>query len=50
MLAAVDLDLMQSGSITIGVQRQTEMNPIKIVFAGMKDHLHSYKGYPRING
>ena len=50
MLAAVDLDLMQSGSMAIGVQRQTEMNPITILFAGMNDHLHSYKGYPRIDG
>ena len=40
-LAAVDLDLMQSLSMAIGVQRQTEMNPITIIFAGMKDHLHS---------
>ena len=41
MLAAVDLDLMQSVSMAIGVQRQTEMNPITIVFAGKNDHLHS---------
>ena len=41
MLEAVDLDLMQSVSMAIGVQRQTEMNPITIVFAGMNDHLHS---------
>ena len=41
MLAAVDLDLMQSVSMAIGLQRQTEMNPIKIVFAGMNDYLHS---------
>ena len=41
MLAAVDLDLMQSVSIAVGVQRQTEMNPITIVFAGINDHLHS---------
>ena len=40
-LAAVDLDLMQSLSMAIGVQRQTEMNPITIIFAGMRDHLHS---------
>ena len=40
-LAAVDLDLMQSVSMAIGVQRQREMNPITIVFAGMNDHLHS---------
>ena len=41
MLAAVDLDLMQSISLAIGVQRQTDMNPITIVFAGINDHLHS---------
>ena len=41
MLAAVDLDLMQSVSMAIGVQRQAEMNPITIVFAGINDHLHS---------
>ena len=44
MLAAVDIDLMQSVSMVIGVQRQTDMHPIKIVFAGINDHLHS-KGY-----
>ena len=38
MLAMVDLDLMQSMSMAIGVQRQ---NPITIVFAGINDHLHS---------
>ena len=41
MLAAVDLDLMQSVSMAIGIQQQTEMNPITIVFAGINDHLHS---------
>ena len=41
MLAAVDLDLLQSVSLAIGVQRQTDMNPITIVFAGINDHLHS---------
>ena len=41
MFAAVDLDLMQSLSMAIGVQRQTEINPITLVFAGMNDHLHS---------
>ena len=41
MLAAVDLDLMQSVSMAIGVQRHTEVNSITIVFAGMNDHLHS---------
>ena len=41
MLAAVDLDLLQSVSRAIGVQIQTDMNPITIVFAGINDHLHS---------
>ena len=41
MFAAVDLDLLQSVSLAIGVQRQTDMNPITIVFAGINDHLHS---------
>ena len=41
MLAAVDLGLMQSVSLTIGVQRQTEMHPVTIVFAGINDQLHS---------
>ena len=41
MLAAVDLDLLQSISLAIGVQRQTDMSPITIVFAGINDHLHS---------
>ena len=41
MLAAVDLELMQSVSMAIRVQRQTEMHPITIVFAGINDHLHS---------
>ena len=41
MLAAVDLDLLQSISLAIGVQRQTDKNPITIVFAGINDHLHS---------
>ena len=41
MLAAVDLDLMQSLSMAIGVQRQTEVKPITIVFAGINDYLHS---------
>ena len=41
LLAAVDLDLLQSISLAIGVQRQTDMNPITIVFAGINDHLHS---------
>ena len=41
MLAAIDLDLMQSVSMAIGIQRQTEMKPITIVFAGINNHLHS---------
>ena len=41
MFAAVELDLTQSVSMAIGVQRQTEMNPITISFAGINDHLHS---------
>ena len=41
MLAAVDLDLLQAVSRAIGVQRQTDMNPVTIVFAGINDHLHS---------
>ena len=41
MLAAVDLDLLQPISLAIGVQRQTDMNPITTVFAGINDHLHS---------
>ena len=45
MLAAIDLDLMESVSMAIGVQRQTEMNPITIVFAGINDYLHS-RGFP----
>ena len=44
MLAAVGLDLMYSMSMAIGVQLQTEVNPITIVFAGMNDHLYS-KGF-----
>ena len=41
MLAAVDLDLLQAISLAIGVQRQTDMNPVTIVIAGINDHLHS---------
>ena len=41
MLAAVDLDLLQAISLAIGVQKQTDMNPVTIVFAGINDHLHS---------
>ena len=50
MLAAVDLELMQSVSMAIGVQRQTEMNPITIVFAGINDHLHSRGFLSRLRG
>ena len=42
MLAAVDLDLTQSVSMAIGVQRQTDMNPIRIVFVGINYHLEIY--------
>ena len=48
MLAAVNLDLMQSVSMAIGVQGQTEMNPITIVFAGINDHLHSRGFWSRL--
>ena len=41
VLAAVDLDLLQAVSMAIGLQRQTDMNPITIVFAGINEHLHS---------
>ena len=41
MLAVVDLDLMQSVSMSVGVQQQMEMNRITILFAGVNDHLHS---------
>ena len=49
MLAAVDLDLTQSVSMAIGVQRQIDMNPITIVFAGINDHLHS-RGFQIVKG
>ena len=41
MLAAVDLDLTQSVSMAIGVQRQTDMNPITILFISINNHLYS---------
>ena len=44
MLASTDLDLTQSVSMAIGVQRQREMKPITIVFAGINDLLNS-KGF-----
>ena len=37
MLAAVNLDLMQSVSMAIGIQRQKEMKPITCI----NDHLYS---------
>ena len=46
MLAAVDVDLMQSVLMAIGVQRQMEMSLITIVFASINDHLHS-RGFLR---
>ena len=46
MLAVVDLDLMQLVSMAIGVTRQTEMNPIIVVFAGINDHILS-RGFLR---
>ena len=41
IMAAVDLDLLQAVSLAIGVQRQMDMNPVTIVFAGINDLLHS---------
>ena len=41
MLAAVDLDLLQAVSLAIGLRRQTDMNSVTIVFAGISDHLDS---------
>ena len=41
MLTGTDLDWVQPSSMAIGVQRQNEMNPIIIFFAGNRDHLHS---------
>ena len=41
MLAAIDLDLMQSVSMAIGGKRQTEMHQITILFAGINDHFYS---------
>ena len=41
ILARTDLDWMQSISMAIWVQRQTEMNPITIFFASVNNHLHS---------
>ena len=40
MLAAIDLVLVQSVSVAIGIQRQTDIKPITIVFAVINDHLH----------
>ena len=41
LLADTDLKRMKSTSMAIRVQRQTELNPITIVFAGVNDILHS---------
>ena len=41
ILAGTDLDWMQSTSMLIGAQRLSEMNPIKIVFDGINNNLHS---------
>ena len=40
MLAENDMDWMQSTSWAIGVQRQTDVNPIATVFVSINDHLH----------
>ena len=44
MLTGTHLDLMQSTSMAIGVQRQTKMNPITTVFAGHK-RSPAYRGF-----
>ena len=41
MLAETDLDWMQTISMPIAVQRQTEMNLITIVLTGINDRVHS---------
>ena len=43
ILAAFDLDLPQSVSMAIGVQRQTDMNPITIAFAGIRKTLYGQR-------
>ena len=50
MLAAADLDLLQAVFLAIGVQRQTDMNPVAIVFAGINDHLRSRGFLSRLRG
>ena len=50
MLAAADLDLLQGVFLAIGVQRQTDMNPVTIVFAGINDHLRSRGFLSRLRG
>ena len=37
MLTRTNLDWMQPTSVAMGVQLQTKMNPIMIVFASIKD-------------
>ena len=41
MLVGADWHLMQSLFMALGNQKQTEMSPITIVFAGINDQLHS---------
>ena len=41
MLVETDLNLIQSVSMAIDVQRLTKKNPITMVFAGINDHSHS---------
>ena len=41
LLATFDLDLMQTLSMSIEMQRKTEMHPITAVFAGINDQVHS---------
>ena len=48
ILAGTVLDWMQSLSMAIGVQCQTEMKPIIIVFAGINDLLHSRRLLSRL--
>ena len=48
VLAGTDLDLIQSTSMAIGVQRQTEMNPVTIVFNGISYHLSSRNFLSRV--
>ena len=38
MLAPADLKLMQLLTRAMGKKKQTELNPITIVFAGINDH------------